>query len=154
MGWPRWVWDSPAWSFVPVRPCFQDSLWQLYENHLVLQMNPKSADLNSIQFNSIFICHMHNYTGYNQQWNVSQVRSMDSEGLQILFKWFNLDSYYPLPYSYYHSMYNCDLSQSSHVDCQTLICVNPWQTWIRFRLIELVSMHLIMLMRLEPREVW
>ncbi len=77
-----------------------------------------------------------------------------SEGLQILFKWFNLDSYYPLPYSYYHSMYNCALSQSSHVDCQTLICVNPWQTWIRFRLIELVSMHLIMLMRLEPREVW
>ncbi len=76
------------------------------------------------------------------------------EGLQILFKWFNLDSYYPLPYSYYHSMYNCALSQSSHVDCQTLICVNPWQTWIRFRLIELVSMHLIMLMRLEPREVW
>ncbi len=50
-----------------------------------------------------------------------------SEGLQILFKWFNLDSYYPLPYSYYHSMYNCALSQSSHVDCQTLICVNPWQ---------------------------
>ncbi len=77
-----------------------------------------------------------------------------AEGLQILFKWFNLDSYYPLPYSYYHSMYNCALSQSSHVDCQTLICVNPWQTWIRFRLIELVSMHLIMLMRLEPREVW
>ncbi len=63
------------------------------------------------------------------------------EGLQILFKWFNLDSYYPRP----DSMYNCALSQSSHVDCQTLIC---------FRLIELVSMHLIMLMRLEPREVW
>ncbi len=77
-----------------------------------------------------------------------------TEGLQILFKWFNLDSYYPLPYYYYHSMYNCALSQSSHVDCQTLICVNPWQTWIRFRLIELVSMHFIMLMRLEPREVW
>ncbi len=73
-----------------------------------------------------------------------------SERLQILFKWFNLDSYYPRP----DSMYNCALSQSSHVDCQTLICVNPWQTWIRFRLIELVSMHLIMLMRLEPREVW
>ncbi len=63
------------------------------------------------------------------------------ERLQILFKWFNLDSYYPRP----DSMYNCALSQSSHVDCQT---------WIRFRLIELVSMHLIMLMRLEPREVW
>ncbi len=75
---------------------------------------------------------------------------VSSERLQILFKWFNLDSYYPLP----DSMYNCALSQSSHVDCQTLICVNPWQTWIRFRLIELVSMHLIMLMRLEPREVW
>ncbi len=73
-----------------------------------------------------------------------------TEGLQILFKWFNLDSYYPRP----DSMYNCALSQSSHVDCQTLICVNPWQMWIRFRLIELVSMHLIMLMRLEPREVW
>ncbi len=73
-----------------------------------------------------------------------------SERLQILFKWFNLDSYYPRP----DSMYNCALSQSSHVDCQTLICVNPCQTWIRFRLIELVSMHLIMLMRLEPREVW
>ncbi len=72
------------------------------------------------------------------------------ERLQILFKWFNLDSYYPRP----DSMYNCALSQSSHVDCQTLICVNPCQTWIRFRLIELVSMHLIMLMRLEPREVW
>ncbi len=26
----------------------------------------------------IFICHVHNYTEYNQQWNVSQVRSMDS----------------------------------------------------------------------------
>ncbi len=63
---------------------------------------------------------------------------------------FNLDYYYPL----FNSMYNCALSQSSQVDCQTLICVNPWQTWIRFRLIELVSMHLIMLMRLEPREVW
>ncbi len=25
-----------------------------------------------------FICHIHNYTEYNQQWNVSQVRSMDS----------------------------------------------------------------------------
>ncbi len=25
-----------------------------------------------------FICHIHNYTVYNQQWNVSQVRSMDS----------------------------------------------------------------------------
>ncbi len=24
---------------------FQESLWQLYEDHLVLQMNPKSADL-------------------------------------------------------------------------------------------------------------
>ncbi len=72
------------------------------------------------------------------------------EGLQILFKWFNLDSYYPRP----DSMYNCALSQSSHVDCQTLICGNPCQTWIRFRVIELVSMHLIMLMRLEPREVW
>ncbi len=35
-------------------------------------------------------------------------------GLQILFKWFNLDSYYPLP----DSMYNCALSQSSHVDWQ------------------------------------
>ncbi len=75
---------------------------------------------------------------------------MSCERLQILFKWFNLDSYYPRP----DSMYNCALSQSSHVDCQTLICVNPCQTWIRFRLIELVSMHLIMLMRLEPREVW
>ncbi len=70
-------------------------------------------------------------------------------GLQILFKWFNLDSYYPLP----DSMYNCALSQSSHVDCQTLICVNPWPDVDSFRLIELVSMHLIMLMRLEPREV-
>ncbi len=35
-------------------------------------------------------------------------------GLQILFKSFNLDSYYPLP----DSMYNCALSQSSHVDWQ------------------------------------
>ncbi len=52
----------------------------------------------------------------------STVRSLGSERLQILFKWFNLDSYYPLP----DSMYNCALSQSSHVDCQTLICVNPW----------------------------
>ncbi len=25
-----------------------------------------------------FICHIHNYTEYNQQWNVSQVCSMDS----------------------------------------------------------------------------
>ncbi len=72
------------------------------------------------------------------------------EGLQILFKWFNLDSYYPL----HDSMYNCALSQSSHVDCQTLICVNPWPDVDSFRLIELVSMQLIMLMRLEPREVW
>ncbi len=47
---------------------------------------------------------------------------VSTERLQILFKWFNLDSYYPLP----DSMYNCALSQSSHVDCQTLICVNPW----------------------------
>ncbi len=45
-------------------------------------------------------------------------------------------------------MYNCALSQSSHVDCQTLICVNPWPDVDSFRLIELVSMHLIM--RLEP----
>ncbi len=89
-----------------------------------------------------------------QEQTSTSILTLHSEGLQILFKWFNLDSYYPLPYSYYHSMYNCALSQSSHVDCQTLICVNPWQTWIRFRLIELVSMHLIMLMRLEPREVW
>ncbi len=63
---------------------------------------------------------------------------------------FNLDYYYPL----FNSMYNCALSQSSHVDCQTLICVNPWPDVESFRLIELVSMHLIMLMRLEPREVW
>ncbi len=21
MGWPGWVWDFPAWNFVPVRPC-------------------------------------------------------------------------------------------------------------------------------------
>ncbi len=26
----------------------------------------------------IFIRHIHNYTEYNQQWNVSQVHSMDS----------------------------------------------------------------------------
>ncbi len=45
-----------------------------------------------------------------------------AERLQILFKWFNLDSYYPLP----DSMYNCALSQSCHVYCQMLICVNPW----------------------------
>ncbi len=100
-----------------------------------------------------------NCSGSGEAGSTEQMCSLTSfskhfEGLQILFKWFNLDSYYPLPYSYYHSMYNCALSQSSHVDCQTLICVNPWQTWIRFRLIELVSMHLIMLMRLEPREVW
>ncbi len=93
------------------------------------------------------------YLGYylgngQQQPQVDNVEAV--ERLQILFKWFNLDSYYPRP----DSMYNCALSQSSHVDCQTLICVNPCQTWIRFRLIELVSMHLIMLMRLEPREVW
>ncbi len=42
-----------------------------------------SPDLFFIAFSSRFkiqdfICHIHNYTEYNQQWNVSQVRSMDS----------------------------------------------------------------------------
>ncbi len=75
---------------------------------------------------------------------------------------FNLDSYYPLP----DSMYSCAFVSMIMVSSMTqttetlkLCSANGFlaqTSWPRrgiVRLIGLGSMHLIMLMRLEPREV-
>ncbi len=45
----------------------------------VSMATPNDAATTTTEIAQIdFICHVHNYTEYNQQWNVSQVRSMDS----------------------------------------------------------------------------
>ncbi len=44
----------------------------------IIKCNLKNVKCKIILIFKSFIRHIHNYTEYNQQWNISQVRSMDS----------------------------------------------------------------------------
>ncbi len=49
-------------------------LWIIREQNIIRKV--KYVDLGSrFKVQGFFICHMINYTGYNQKWNVGQIRS-------------------------------------------------------------------------------